>query len=213
MKMGNLPGRRSQIRKNANIWEPEDFADKLYFAEAGRIRIVRLNGDGSETLLEIVEAREFFGEACLLKGGRAPRKTMAKALGDCSIVEFSARRFLELIKNDAFFFERFITSVAARKLRAERRVAALGSRRIEHRLGNVLLDLAAEKEIGTRDAASSKIKVFVTHEELADLTAASRQRVTKTMNDFRKMKLVDYGRTKPLTIDVPALEDYLEKSA
>lgn len=205
-----MPGARRLVRRSANVWEPEDPADRLYYAEAGRIKITRLGRDGSESLVETVNPADFFGELCFVGGATGKRETIATALDDCSIVEFSVAEFYELASKNSGLLRAFIKSLSKRRISAEHRITVLSGRKVEGRLGRVLLELAKERGIRTNLLPVSRVKIFVTHGELADLTAASRQRITKTMNRFREIGLVVYERTEPLVIDIPALEAHLE---
>lgn len=198
------------IRENTNIWEPEDPADRLYFVEKGQVRIVELKADGNEILLENINENDFFGESCFLKKLGEPRKTLARTLSDCTFVEFAVEDFRLLILENTDWLNKFINSVSHRLKNIERRVSILSSRGVEKRLGAILLYLANNQGIKINPPHSDKRKIFVTHEELAGLAAVSRQRITTTMNYFRQAGLIEYERTKPLVINIPALGKYLE---
>ena len=113
--------KRRPFRKNTNIWEPEDVADKLYFAESGSVRIIQLNSDGSEFLLRTVGAQEFFGESCLT-GQKTARKTIARTVENCLILEFSAAEFFSRVKKNVGLLEFFIASLSKKLVSAERHI-------------------------------------------------------------------------------------------
>ena len=51
-----------------------------------------------------------------------------------------------------------------------------------------------------------KVKVVLTHEEIAQLIGASRETVTRTLGDFKKHKLMEFKGATLLIYDRPALE-------
>ena len=202
-------GRRRRFAQNAHIWQPEDAADKIYLAESGRVRIFELKSDGTEVLLEIIDENEFFGESCFGQKSVGRRKTLARAATDCTIIEFPVADFARLMLENPELMRAFVASAARRLASARRRISILSSRTVEKRLGATLLYLASSRGIRVSHADPCKIKIFVTHGELAALTAVSRQRITKTMIHFRNLGLMEYDRTKPLVVDVSALKKYV----
>lgn len=206
----NLPGKRRRIPQNTNIWEPEDAADKLYFAENGRVNIVELSRDGSEILLESVKPNEFFGELCFSRNAFEKRRSTARTLTDCTIVEFSVREFTAYTRQNDDWLKIFAASLSRKLSNAERRISILSQRGVEKRLGSALLFLAQTSGIQTNANLPDEVKIFVTHEELAALAAVSRQRVTKTMTLFREIGLIRYNRTEPLVINIRIMEKHLE---
>lgn len=184
--------------------------DKFYFLERGRIRIIELCGDGNEILLEELGAGDFFGENSFFLKPFQSRNTITRTVDNCTVVEFSRSEFFVHLENDAELLEYFLFILGKRMAHTERRIAILGVRGIAKRLGNMLLFLAQTSGIRTGKDNENEFKIFVTHEELADLTFISRQRVTQLMNSFRDMGLLTYKRNKPLIINTSALAEYLD---
>lgn len=213
----NLPPDNSfsavrRFSRTAAVWQFGDRADRLYFLERGRIRITSLDRDGREVVLAIIVAGEPFGELCFCGGPTERRRTTAKASADSLVVEITIDDFIAYMQQSGEILGRFIFTFCIRLAHAERRIAILALHGAEERLGSVLLHLAETRGVSINSERPDEVKLAITHDELAGLTAMSRQRVTITMNQFRQLGLVRYNRTQPLVIDIVGLTKYLEQA-
>jgi CRP-like cAMP-binding protein len=66
-----------------------------------------------------------------------------------------------------------------------------------------LLQLTRKK--GQRVGYEWVVRNFITHQEIANLTATSRQTVTTTLNDLRFKKLLTFNRSRLLVRDMDKL--------
>ena len=206
-KDGTL-GQKQGYERNTIVWRPDDRSDRLYFVLRGRIQISAIDRDGRELLLRTVVAGEPFGELCFCGGPTKQRRTTAQAVVNSTIVEIDIEDFLSYVRRDVETLVRVIFTFCIRLADAEQRVEILALRGAEERLGNALLHLAQTRGVANQNSAQT-IGLNVTHDELASLTALSRQRVTITMNRFRERNLVAYNRNQPLVINTLALAEFL----
>ena len=75
-----------------------------------------------------------------------------------------------------------------------------------HRLIKVLLRLA--NQLGRPEGNLVEIDAYLTQEEISQMLAASRERVSGALNLLRNRKIVQYTRGGHLLLDVEALENY-----
>ena len=106
----------------------------------------------------------------------------------------------------------FVFTFCMRLSEAEQRLEVLANRGAEERLGRLLLQLAAslDKSSGAR---GDEVTLYVSHDELAQMSAISRSHVTVTMGKFRERGLVRYERGFPLAVNVGSLTAYLSGEA
>jgi CRP-like cAMP-binding protein len=98
------------------------------------------------------------------------------------------------------FFMRIFSS---RQLEMERRLESLVFRDSRSRIVEYLVNLTHHK--GQRVGYEWVVRNFITHQEIANMTATSRQTVTTTLNDLRAMKLLTFNRSRLLVRDLEAL--------
>jgi CRP-like cAMP-binding protein len=92
-----------------------------------------------------------------------------------------------------------------RQLEMERRLESLVFRDSRSRIVEFLVTLVKNK--GQRVGYEWVVRQFLTHQEIANLTATSRQTVTTTLNDLRYKKLLTFNRSRLLVRDLEKLEE------
>ena len=86
----------------------------------------------------------------------------------------------------------------------ERRLESLVFRDSRSRIVEFLVQLTQAK--GQAVGFEWVIRKPITHQEIANLTATSRQTVTTTLNDLRFKKLLTFNRARLLVRDLEALK-------
>jgi CRP-like cAMP-binding protein len=212
----NLPaddalGTLLKFPRGAFVWQPDDRADKLYFLKTGRVGIAGIDRDGSEVILAIIVGGEPFGELCFCGGPTERRNSIARATADSIALEITIEDFVAYMRQTEEILGKFLFTICIRLAHAERRIGILAMRGVEERLGNALLHLAQTRGVPINPDRTDELKLAVTHEELAGMTALSRQRVTIMMNRFRKLGLVQYSRRQPLIININLLAKHIQQ--
>jgi CRP-like cAMP-binding protein len=72
-----------------------------------------------------------------------------------------------------------------------------------HRITKVLIGLAAK--IGRRSGSLVEIPTYLTQEEIAQMVAARRERVSTALNSLRRRGMVQYSTKGHMVLDVGAL--------
>lgn len=98
----------------------------------------------------------------------------------------------------------FMNIFGARQLEMERRLEPLIFRDSRSRIVEFLYQLVFNK--GQRVGYEWAVRNFLTHQEIANLTATSRQTVTTTLNDLRFKKLLTFNRRRLLVRDLEKLK-------
>ena len=77
------------------------------------------------------------------------------------------------------------------------------SHSISTRVAKFLLESAAEGEV--TDGAV-RVKLMLTHEDIAQLTGTSRETITRILSEFRKKDIVELKGSTLIIYNKPALE-------
>ena len=168
---------------------------------SGRVKISTTSREGRTLILRIASAGHVLGLGSALN--EEEHEVTAEAMEPCHVRVLPMKRLQELMKNaDAGLS-------AARAMAADYRATFDETRRIAlsgtpaGRLARLILDWSAEAR--ERDQRSF-VTMPLTHEELASMTATTRETVTRTLGRFRKEKLIQ-TRGVALTVLQPrALE-------
>lgn len=200
-------GRVRSFPKGADIWRPDDRADRIYFLERGQVAVMTGDTRGHEVMMKVITAGEPFGELCLCAQENGVQHTTGRALVASVALQIKQRDFVSYLQQDREALTAFVFTFCERLSDAERRIGVLTHRDAEGRLGSLLLQLAS-----TPGEKGGKVQLRVGHEDLAQMAAMSRSHVTVMMGRFRRRKLVHYERNRPLVIDVVALKAYLTEA-
>lgn len=168
-------------------------SDYIYFCKQGRVKISKTTADGKETTLYIIQPGEIFGELALIDTN--VRSQRAEAIdNDVIVCSFNKQKFMSILDESPELSRRVYKKIGERLQTVEKKLSDLVFMTSEDRIINFL------KEVGEPylkpSVDESYIKPFFTHEEIAHLTATSRQTVTTVLNDLKKKEIISFSRNK-----------------
>lgn len=181
-----------EFPKSHPIYFPNEPSSSIYFLKKGRVKLTRTSPDGKEMILALVNPGEVFGELAMMDDG--DRTDLAVALDNCMICAVSKNDFKNFLeKNPELNLK--ITKLIGIKLRKySERIEELVFKDAPERVISFLLNLANDH--GKRVGDEIFVKPFLTHQNIAELTACSRQTVNSVLTDLREQELIDFDRRK-----------------
>lgn len=191
-----------EFKKGEPVYVPEDMSDRIFFIQEGRIKISVMNEEGKEITKAMLGRGEVFGELSML--GETQRRDFATALENTTTCVVTLDELRELMRERSELNLFFMKMFGARQLEMERRLESLVFRDSRSRIVEFLVGLTKTK--GQRVGYEWVVRQFITHQEIANLTATSRQTVTTTLNDLRYLKLLTFNRSRLLVRDLAGLE-------
>lgn len=204
-KMMSNPDKHSEkvFKKGETIYLSEDHSDRIYFILRGRVKIC-IQGEGDKEIIKAVLGRgEVFGEMALISD--KPRTDCAIAMEETELCMINKRDITELFKERNGLQSYFLKLMGSRVLEVENRLESLIFKDSRTRIVNFLLELAEKK--GERIGYEVVVRKFLTHQEIANLTATSRQTVTTVLNDLRSKEMIKFDRRRLLIRDKERLEE------
>jgi CRP/FNR family transcriptional regulator, cyclic AMP receptor protein len=174
-------------RKNQVVFRQGEIADKVFYIQKGRIKVVVLSELGKEAVVGILEPGQFFGEGCL--NGHPLRVATTTAMEDCVITAITKDAMLETLHREPTFSALFMTYLLSRNSRIEEDLVDQLFNSSEKRLARLLLLLA---HFG-KEGRPQPISMDVSQETLAEMIGTTRSRVSFFMNKFRKLGLISYN--------------------
>ena len=193
------------FKKGEYIYMPQEHADKIYFINEGQVKVGTYGDSGKEITKAILSKGEVFGELAILGGDKRRDFAIALEPTDTCIITKDEMNMLIRERSDLLLY--FMNIMGSRKLDMERRLESLVFKDSRTRIVEFLKDLASQK--GQRVGYETVVRRFMTHQEIANLTATSRQTVTTVLNDLRTKNILTFNRRRLLVRDM----DLLEKEA
>ena len=203
-------GRTRNYDQGAYVWQTGDTADRVYFLQRGQVSIMISDPQGREVILQIVLPGEPFGELCYCLPGEGQRWTNSRAILVSQVVEIELDDFVSYLQLNQKALMALMFTFCLRLSDAERRVEILTYRGAEERLGRLLLQLATTRG-RSNPQVEGQVTLHISHDELAQMAAMSRPHVTVTMGKLRERGLLRYERNQPLTVNMSALNFYLNE--
>ncbi len=189
------------FEKSEYIFLPGHYADKIFFIMEGRVKIGTYGDAGKEITKTILSEGEVFGEMTLT--GEDQRRNFAQAMEHTKLCVLSVQQMRSLIRDHSSLSLFFMKMLGSRMLEMEKRLESLVFKDSRTRVIEFLYDLAKQK--GQRVGYEWVVRKFLTHQEIANLTATSRQTVTTVLNEMESKNILTYDRRRLLIRDMESL--------
>lgn len=186
-------------------------AHSVFILNRGCIRLSVVNGEDQERILSFHTAGDIFGENMLTP--EEYFQSEATAHEDSWVSIIPRQHFLALIRQRVSVAFNYMRVLGERLSDAQEEIEAQSFLDTRQRLGKVLLKLAekhGKPVLGQKDMV--KLKICITHDELARLIAANRPHVSTIISGFKKEGWIDYQARKIL-INVDAFKILLNGAA
>ena len=189
--------------KNQFIYFPKEPSKVVFFLKKGRIKIGSYSEDGKEIIKAVLYPGEVFGEMGVI--GETQRKDFAAAMdNDTRICTISTDEFRHMIDANPNLSLELTRRIGERLRNIERKLESLIFKDARDRVLDLMKEMAERygKEIG----GEILVKHDLTHQDIASLTATSRQTVTTVLNDLKDKNLIYTERKKFLIRDLSKLK-------
>lgn len=190
----------SRLRKNGVIYFPEMQSKNIYFLKTGHVKITRLSSEGRQAILDIIGPGEVFGELALADDEGEIYVEMAEALDDVLICAMSKGDFITFLEKHPKLNLRMLKLMGLKLRRVESKIEDLIFKNVRERIITFLLQFA--DAFGKLKDRQIWVPKFLSQEEIAHMTGASRQTVATILNELREERIIDFT-TKSLTIRRP----------
>jgi CRP-like cAMP-binding protein len=137
------------FRKNEIVFSQGDVADKVFYIQKGKVKVVVMSEQGKEAVVAIFEPGQFFGEGCLI--GNAERVSTTTALEDCVITAITKTAMLAALQREPKFSELFMSYLLKRNSRIEEDLDAESGRAVMSVLAQIAKDPARGVLVVTHD--------------------------------------------------------------
>ena len=190
------------FKKGDYIYLPDQSSDKIFFLTVGRVKIGSYGESGKEITKAILEQGQVFGELSMI--GEEKRRDFAFAMEDSEACVLTVEEMKSLMKDHSGLSMFFMRIMGSRVLEMENRLESLVFKDSRSRIVEYLVNLV--KTRGQRVGYEWVVRKFITHQEIANLTATSRQTVTTVLNELRSDNILTFNRKRLLVRELEKLE-------
>jgi CRP-like cAMP-binding protein len=187
LEAAGVAHRMVQVKPGHVFFSQGGLANTIFFLDSGRAKLTVVSKRGKEATVTMLAPGDFIGEESLA-GGTELHDATATAITPCKALQLSRKEMVLLLHEQHEFSDIFLKFVLLRGVRTREDLIDQLFNNSEKRLARTLLIMA---EFGKPGEPESMIPP-VTQEELADMIGTTRSRVSKFMNNFRKLRYIDY---------------------
>jgi CRP/FNR family transcriptional regulator, cyclic AMP receptor protein len=189
-------------KRGEYIYLPEESADRIFFLTEGRVKVGTYSDGGKEITKAILGKGDVFGELALI--GETKRRDFAYTMEEATVCVVNVDEMKALMRDHSALNLFLLKIMGSRMLEMEKRLESLVFKDSKTRIVEFLLEMANTK--GRKVGFETEVRKFITHQEIANLTATSRQTVTTLLNDLRDRNILTFDRRRLLIRDMNLLE-------
>lgn len=179
------------VPKGQYIYFPDEPSTVVFLLKKGKVKLGAYGSEGKEVIKAILEPGEVFGELSVT--GEVKRSDFAQALSsDTRLCAIEKSEMLRLMHENSHLSMNITRTIGERLQRMERRFESLIFKDARARIVDFILEMASEK--GERVGTQIKLSHSLTHQDIANLTATSRQTVTTVLNELKQDGTIDFDR-------------------
>ena len=186
----NAHFRASAHEAGGTIYFSGQPASRLYVVTEGKVKLLRHTPNGQDVLLDILTPGEMFGGLPAL--GEATYDDTAQAQSPCCVVGIDAAAFATVLERCPAVAVSVLTIVGERLREAHDRLSGLVSTPVQVRVATALVKLA--HKLGVERQGRLLIETPLSRQDLAAMTGATTESVSRVMSQFRRDGLIESGR-------------------
>lgn len=171
---------------------------------SGRAKLTTSSTEGKTLIVKIAEPGEVLGASATILG--KPYEVSAETIEPSQLNFIKREDFLKYLNTHAEACLHTAQQLSEKYHSAQREIRSLGlSQTTSEKLARLLLDWCERG--GEQTTKGIRIKVLLTHEEIAQMIGTTRETVTRLLSDFKKKKIVDVKGSSLFVISKPQLEN------
>jgi CRP-like cAMP-binding protein len=191
-----------KAKKGEIIYFSSSDLPRIFLLKKGNIKIVAVDEDGNETIKDIIQKGDLFGELTLEADSQS--NEYAKVLSDdVAICSFLMSDFEDLLLRNPSLALSYTKFVGLKMKRIKNSYSNLISKDAKTRLFQFLKDWA-EKE-GKKIEDKVVIENYLTQNDIAQIICTSRQTATQLLNEMETNGTIIYSRKEIIITDIRKL--------
>lgn len=191
-----------KAKKGDVIYFSSSDVPRIFLLKKGNIKIVSIDEEGNETIKEILQKGDLFGELSLEQDSEV--NEYAKALTDeVSICSFLLSDFEDLLVRNPSLALSYTKFVGLKTKRFKNNYSNLVTKDAKSRLSSFLKDWAQRE--GKFEGNKVVIENYLTQNDIAQIICTSRQTATLLLNELEEKNLIYYNRREIIIDDISKL--------
>ena len=189
------------------IFTPGDPDDRLYFLLEGTVRLYKIYGEYKEATTALLGKGDVFGKLSLFEDRW--QDVYAEAVTGVRVASVHKAALTEAVRHDPGFTLKLFSSFSKRLRQSDEVIQSLLHREVSTRLVTLLLNLS--DRFGEANGSGTLLSVRLTHQDLANMIASTREAVSKVMSEFQREGMIKVQNRK-IILDPKLSKTFRESS-
>ncbi len=156
---------------------------------SGKVKLTTSSSEGRTLIVRIAQAGEILGASAVLL--QRSYEMSVETIEPCQINFIRAEEFMAWIQTDKDAMMSVARQLSGDYYAAQREIRAFGlAQTTTEKLARLVLDWCDERG-ETTDSGSIRLKVLLTHEEIAQMIGTTRETVTRLLTSLRTKKVIE----------------------
>lgn len=191
----------SRYKKNELIYKEGDMPRSLLCLVEGKVKIYKDGVGGRPQIMRVLGTSEYFGYRAYI--AKQPFITAAAAFEQCTVLKIPMHLIVKYLKENAMLGWFFVQLLSIDLGTSDERTVNLTQKHIRGRLAESLLFL---KDSYGLEQDGSTLSIYLSREDLANLSNMTTSNAIRTLSAFATEKLVAIDGRKIRFINMPELE-------
>jgi CRP-like cAMP-binding protein len=174
-----------EYKKKQVIYAEGQHPNKLYYIQAGKVKIFKTSDTGKELITGLLSAGDFFGHIPLIEN--VVYEEFAETLEESSIRVIPRKEFEELLTTNQEIALKVIKLLANNIAEKEQQLVALAYHSLRKRVADALLTLKKKYAKEGEELFSMSIS----RDDLANIAGTATESLIRTLSDFKNEKLIE----------------------
>jgi CRP/FNR family transcriptional regulator len=154
---------------------------------SGKVKLTTSSSEGKTLIVKIAEPGEVLGASAAILG--KVHEMSAETLEPTQVNFIKRDEFMRFLGGDSEACMHAVQELSEKYYVAQREIRSLGlAQSTSERLARLFLDWCAKS--GEETPAGVRLRVLLTHEELAQMIGTTRETITRLMSDFKRRKMI-----------------------
>jgi len=192
--------------KDEYIYFSGDTSERMFVVAEGKIKLFQPGFEKRNVLLNILLEGDLFGNLTVF--GSSTYTDTAQSLTSSCILSISSQSFGEILEEYPSLAIKSLQVMEKRLIAANKRVFEISTLPVEQRIVVTLLTLG--EKLGKKTDQGVLIDAPISREDLAEMTAATPESVSRVMKQFQNNGIIDSGRLWVSILDLAVLRKLVE---
>jgi CRP/FNR family transcriptional regulator, cyclic AMP receptor protein len=178
-----------KFSKHQIVFLEEEAGQYMYIVKKGQVKVTKMAANGKERILTIHKEGDSFGELSLLDNRMVPASVTA--MSSVVIWCMNKQDFLSVVLNNQKVLLKVVQVLSGELRKAWSQIQALTILDADNRIRATLVKLSQEN--GFMTDTGVQLRYRLTHQEIGDMAATSRETVTRFLTACQKRKLLSFS--------------------